>query len=90
MESKENVKILAALKEEFSKVCIFDKNGKSKTGIDYYETVIKPKYKQNQKLKIIEVKELESKIQSQTKEIEELKEIIKNQDMTINFLTSKW
>jgi archaellum component FlaC len=28
--------------------------------------------------------------QSQTKEIEELKETIKNQDMTINFLTSKW
>jgi archaellum component FlaC len=28
--------------------------------------------------------------QSQTKEIEELKETIKNQDMTINFLASKW
>jgi hypothetical protein len=45
MTPKENVKILAALKEEFSKVAVFDKNGKSKTGIDYYETVIKPKYK---------------------------------------------
>ena len=37
-------KVLEALEREFSQVAIFDKNGKSKTGIDYFKTEVKPNY----------------------------------------------
>ena len=41
-------KVLEALEREFSQVAIFDKNGKSKTGIDYFKTEVKPKYTINE------------------------------------------
>jgi len=46
MEQYAQAKVLEALEREFIKIGVFKGNGKAKTGIDYFETEVKPKYKQ--------------------------------------------